>query len=149
MRDSVGIRSSIGFGSSSFVSLIEITIFSRSHGVMCFSRPLLVQSRATVCRNSGRALGIVVAAIGDTAASSSSNSDSDAESRLEDSAGTGMSVAAAFGLSEHAARVGGMVERAFESGLQQKVSRFQSLQLRFSSRLPSSMACEVFENNDH
>lgn len=31
-------------GSSSFFSLIEITIFSRSIGVMCFSQPLLLLS---------------------------------------------------------------------------------------------------------
>jgi hypothetical protein len=32
---------------------------------------------------------------------------------------------------------------------QQKVSRFQRRQLRFSRRLPSSIACDVLEKSDH
>lgn len=34
-------------------------------------------------------------------------------------------------------------------GWQQKVSRFHNRQLRFSNLLPSSIACDVFENSDH
>ena len=84
---------------------------------------------------------------GGDAPSSSSSSD-DTESRLEDSSGTGMSVVAAFGLPENVSR-GELDGCAFDFDVQQKVSRFHSRQLRFSRRLPSSMACEVLENNDH
>lgn len=83
--------------------------------------------------SSGRAWG----------ASESSSSSDTADSRLEDRSGRGMSVVAACGLKEFA---GG--ER--RSGCaQQKVSRFQRRQLRFSRRLPSSIACEVLEKSDH
>ena len=130
--------------SSSFdVSLIEMTIFSRSTGVMCFSRPRLSQLSARL--SSGRALGMVVAEAGVSVASESLNPSEDVESRLDDSSGTGMSLVAAFGIENR----GACVDRACDSGLQQKVSRFHRRQLRFSSRLPSSIACDVLENNDH
>ena len=145
----VEIGKTIGRGSSSCVSLMEMTIFSRSTGVMCFSRPrLLLSHEKSRHVSSGRALGMTVAvACGDGGIESSLSSD-DAESRLDDSSGTGMSVVAAFGFREF--ETGDeVVNRACDSGLQQNVSRFHNRQLRFSSRRPSSIACEVLENNDH
>lgn len=144
----VDIGNAIDFGSNSVVSLMEMTIFSRSTGVMCFSRPLLLLSQESAHRSSGRAFGIMVALAGGDDDSSSSLSSDNVESRLEDSSGTGMSVVAAFGFRE--IEMGGeAVERACDSALQQKVSRFHNRQLKFSNRLPSSIACDVFENNDH
>ena len=110
--------------------------------MMCFSRPLLLHCIASAPLSSGRAL----VAGGDGMLSTLPSEDS--ESRLDESAGTGMSVVAAFGMFERDIRGVG-VERACDSGLQQNVSRFQSLQLKFSNRLPSSIACDVFENSDH
>ena len=116
--------------------------------MMCFSCPLLLLSQESARRSSGRAFGMVVNEEGGDEGSSSSISSDDAESRLEESSGIGMLVVAAFGLSKNVYR-GESVERACDAGLQQNVSRFQRRQLRFSSRFPSSIACEVFENNDH
>ena len=130
--EGVGMGSSIG-STSSWFCLIEMTMFSRSMGVICFSRPRLQSAR----HNSGRAFGILVVAGADRDCSSSSE-DSELTLDENDKRGMGMSVAAAFG--------DGVEGGSFE---QQNVSRFHSLQLRFSSRLPSSMACDVFENNDH
>ena len=132
--EGVGIGISIG-STSSWFCLIEMTMFSRSMGVMCFSRPRLQSAR----HSSGRAFGIVVVAGADCDSPTSSSSD-DVESTLDENErrGMGMLVAAAFGA--------GIDSGSFE---QQNVSRFHSLQLRFSSRFPSSMACDVFENNDH
>lgn len=148
LRDGVCIGSWIG--SSGFVSLMESTIFSRSTGVMCFSRPLPLLWQQSSRRNSGRAFGMVVAVEGGDGMGSSSVSSEDAESRLDESPGTaGMSVAAAFGVFEKW-YCGARVDRDCGSKApQHKVSRFQSRQLRFSSRLPSSVACDVLENNDH
>lgn len=147
----VGIGSAIG--SSCLVSLMLCTIFSKSTGVMCFSRPLLVLLKESCLRNSGRAFGIVVelkvedvAGVDDV--SSSSRSSDPADSRLVDSSGTGMSVVAACGLTANEHR-GESVERACVCGAQQNVSRFHSRQLRFSNRFPSSIACEAFEKSDH
>lgn len=131
-------------GSSCCVSLIEMTIFSRSMGVMCFSRPLLLLLEESVRRSSGRASGMVVWRVADVSSVSSDTADS----TLDESAGTGMSVVAAFGRAGNETR-GGKVDRACDSGLQQNVSRFHKRHDRFSNRLPSSMACDVLENKDH
>jgi hypothetical protein len=66
-------------------------------------------------------------------------SSSEMESQLVDSWGMESSAAVASSSKE-------MFSRAF---LQQKVSLFHSLQLRFSNRLPLSIACEVLEKSDH
>lgn len=127
-------------------------IFSRSTGVMCFSRPLLLLLEESCLRSSGRALetggtGTDVSSCSSSSSWSSSSSSVAAESRLEESSGTGMSVVAACGLTqEHG---GESAARGCWSGVQQKVSRFHSLQLRFSSLLPSSIAWDVLENRDH
>ena len=141
----VGIGMSIG--SRFLFSFIETTIFWRSTGVMCFS-PLLLLLHESARISSGRAFGIGVAEVSGDGVSSSSSSSDDAESRLDESSGTGMSVAAAFGLPENDIR-GEDVDCACAFELQQNVSRFHNRQLKFSSRLPSSIACEVFENSDH
>ena len=112
----------------------------------CFSRPLLLLSQESDSRNSGLFdIMVVVFCAGED--SNSSLSSEDVESRLDDSSGTGMSVVAAFGLRE--IDRGEVVQLACDSGSQQKVSRFHNRQLRFSNRLPSSIACDVFENSDH
>jgi len=130
LNDEAGMTNSTR--SRCWLSLIEMTIFSRSTGVMCFSPPRVLLSVERWRVSSGRAWGT----------SESSSSSDTADSRLEDRSGSGMSLVAACGLKE----AGG--ER--RSGCaQQKVSRFQRRQLRFSSRLPSSMAWEVFEKSDH
>lgn len=148
LKDGVGIGSSIG--SICCVVLMDCTIFSRSIGVMCFSRPLLVLLVESVRRNSGRAFGMTVAGVGDV--SSSSSSSETADSRLEDSSGTGMLVVAAFvaafGFAANEHR-GDSVDLACTSGEQQNVSRFHRRQLKFSSRLPPSIACDVLEKRDH
>jgi len=77
-------------GSRGLVSLMEMTMFSRSMGMVC---RLLLSEEEDSCRlNSGRACGTVTA--DDTASSKSSDR---AESRLEESSGTGMSAVAACG----------------------------------------------------
>ena len=134
LNDDAGMANSTR--SRCWLSLIEMTIFSRSTGVMCFSRATFLLSVERWRVSSGRV---------DGAQEASSSSSDTAESRLEDSSGTGMSLVAARGLYE----VGG-VRRGLASGCaQQKVSRFQRRQLRFSRRLPSSIACDVLEKSDH
>lgn len=138
-------------GSRSLVSFIEMTIFSRSIGVMCFSRPRLRLLSEDSCRlSSGRAFGMRGVIVDEVVSTSRSSSDEVAESRLDDSAGSARSPLAAAA-SERERRWEGALREAFDfdSGAQQNVSRFQRRQLRFSRRLPSSIACEVFENNDH
>lgn len=148
---SVGLVAGVGIGNSigsrCCVSLMEMTIFSRSMGAMCFSRDIRRLSWESARLNSGaESVGMVVAEVSSSSASSISSDD--AESRLDESAGIGMSLVAAFGLSEIESG-GESDERACRSGAQHNVSRFHNRQLRFSNRLPSSIACEVFENNDH
>ena len=146
----VGIGSSIG--SRRFVSLMEMTIFSRSIGVMCFSRPRLrVLSPDSFRLRPGRARGMRGLMVCDVESTSKSSSDDEAESSDDERAG--------IDKSPLVAAVRGIMRRCWEgrlresgrwvSGAQQKVSRFHSRQLRFSSRLPSSIACEVLEKSDH
>ena len=136
LNEDAGMANSIR--SRCWLSLMEMTIFSRSTGVMCFSRARFLLSVERWRVSSGRV---------DGAQEASSSSSDTAESRLEDSSGTGMSPVAARGLYE----AGGVRRRrGLGSGCaQQKVSRFQRRQLRFSSRLPSSIAWEVLEKSDH
>ena len=124
-----------------FVSLMDLTIFSRSMGVMCFSRPRLVLLLLeSTLRSAGCAFGRHVA--GQDVVSSSSKSSEMALSSEEERAGTGMLVAAAFGRSETS-------DLACDSGAQQNVSRFHNRQERFSNRLPSSIAFDAFEKSAH
>lgn len=90
-----GVGSAISIGSIVFVSCIDMTIFCKSMGVMCFSRPLLRLTTDSSLRTCGRARGMD----GDDVSVCSRSSD-EAESRLEDNSGTGMSFVAAFGVCE-------------------------------------------------
>lgn len=150
-------------GSSGLASLIEMTIFSRSIGVMCFSRPRLrLLSVDSLRLSSGRALGMR-GVMGDDASTASSL---ETDSRLEERAGIArvsgcedarwadvvcfVGRAATVVAREGCRHEEGMVrEVGCESGAQQKVSRFHKRQLRFSSRRPFSIACEAFENKLH
>lgn len=108
---------------------MEMTNFSRSVGVMCFS------CAHSVYRSSGRALGRWVVV------NEWSESDDEVDSRLDDSPSIGMSAAAAA--------KGFVAGRDCDLRWQQKVSLFHNRQLRFSSRLPSSTAWEALEKSDH
>jgi hypothetical protein len=108
-------------GSRLFFSLMEMTIFSRSMGVMWFCwRPRLRCSDDSLLLNSGLTMG--EGSNDDTSSSSDSSSDDDT---LLERAGRGMFFRAR-GMREHT-----------------NVSRFHRRQLRFSNRLPSSMASEI------
>jgi hypothetical protein len=145
-----GMGSSIG--SSCLVSLMEMTIFSRSIGVMCFSFPRLRLHSAVSDEE------LMRGATGDDVSNSSSD---EAESKLEERAGSefispccGVAVVdlATFDDREGSERrieVEGALVGDCDAGAQQNVSRFHNRQLRFSSRFPSSMACDVFEKSDH
>lgn len=146
----VGIGSSIG--SRRFVSLMDVTIFSRSIGVMCFSRPRLrVLSPDSFRLRPGRARGMRGVVVCDVECTSKSSSDDEAESSDDESAGIDMSplVAAVCGIMRRCWEGRLRESGRWDSGAQQNVSLFHSRQLRFSSRLPSSIACEVLENSDH
>jgi hypothetical protein len=141
----------ISIGSSCFVSLMEITIFSKSIGVICFSFPRL-RPHSVLASD----IELMRGATGDDVSNSSSD---DAESKLEERAGRESilpaDVVVLTGFDDREGSERRMEEEEvvwvglFAAGAQQNVSRFHSRQLRFSSRLPSSIACDVFENNDH
>ncbi len=101
-------------------------IFCISFEVICFSWRC---SHELVHLSSGGLLG-------------GPSSSEDAESQLEDKSGTESSWAVVASDVAHR----DVLSRAF---LQQNVSRFQRRQLRFSNRLPSSIACDVLEKSDH
>lgn len=133
MTGSAGVRleGSGESGTRSWFVLIEATIFSRSIGEMCgcFRERLSAES---LRRSSGRAR------LGHDRVERCSPSSEDTESMLEESGGRverGVEVedAVCLRLSES--------EGVRASGAQQKDSREKSLQLRFSNRFPSSMAC--------
>lgn len=111
------------------------TIFSKSSGVMCRSRPLLrTQLESFLCR---RGREIFTGADVEFASSLSNSvvSSSATESTLPDKSG----ISAVYRPLEFrdAMEIAGVV--AFASpGSQQKVSLFHNLQLRFSKRRPSS-----------
>ena len=107
-------------GSRLFFSLMEMTIFSRSMGVMWFCwRPRVRCSEDSLLLNSGLTTG--EGSNDDT----SSWSESSVDDTLLERAGRGMFFRAR-GMREHT-----------------NVSRFHRRQLRFSNRLPSSMASEI------
>jgi len=128
-------------GSSSFFSLMLITIFSKPSDVICFSVPLL---RLSTCSESSlRIDGLMMSrgAVCGFACCSIRSSTSDAtESTLADSSGISLD----FGL-ELATLIAGVVASC-GCASQQKVSRFHNLQLRFSSLRPSSIDSAHFEN---
>lgn len=123
-------------GSRSLFSLMMMTIFSRSSGVMCLSRPRLLLVTESCRRTAGRAISrgpeveeAVVLSLSNSSASSFAR-----ESTLLERLGTSYWPS---GLLD-AVEMAGVVELASETGSQQKVSLVQSLQLRFSSLRPSS-----------
>lgn len=123
-------------GSRSFFSLIVITIFSKSSGVICRSLPrLLLQAESCRCT-----LGLVMLRGADVEALSSLSdsmaSSSARESRLPDSSGTSEVYRPSELLCE--IDIAGVVALA-SPGAQQNVSLFHNLQLKFSSRRPSSI----------
>ena len=114
-------------GASAFRDFIDTTIFSRSIEVMCFSLrapPSVLASRI----NSGRARA------GSDFDEKLGRSSEELESTLEESSGT-WSSAAVFRLRSKCKRGDND-----GSGAQQKASRLNNRQLRFSSRFPFSIA---------
>jgi hypothetical protein len=128
-------------GSKSVFSLMLMIIFSRPSDVMCFSLPRLRLSaessapsaRRLECR--GNVAGLTVCLL-------SASSDA-AESTLEDNDGTSFALGC-----RRKTRIAGVVARC-GCASQQKVSLFHNLQLRFSSRLPSSIDSAHFEKTIH
>ena len=126
-----------GQGCSS-CSCMEETIFSRWTEVICFSLPRLLDwnecaasvepgviAKGAVCRCWCR--------------SSSSEASDTAESTLADNSGT-----STFGGLELVISIAGVVA-SWGCGSQQSISRFQTRQLRFSNRRPSSIESAHFE----
>ena len=136
-------------GSSSFFCLMVMTIFSRSCEVMCFSRPRLRPSPEHSGRASrGRLMSSARGEDEDASDDRTTGTSSDvAESTLADSSGVSSGLDNLDGLDGLVGR-GCVGERAEVLGEQQKVSRFQSLQLRFSSRRPSSIDSAHLEHCD-
>jgi hypothetical protein len=124
-------------GSKSVFSLMLMIIFSRPRDVMCFSLPLLRLS-AESSASSRRRLEFRGNVAGLTVCVLSASSDA-AESTLEDNDGTSFALGC-----RRKTRIAGVVARC-GCASQQKVSLFHNLQLRFSSRLPSSIDSAHFE----
>lgn len=139
--DGMGMSMEMGcsFGDSS----IDRTSFCSEKGVMCSAQHWLCAG--SVFNSSGRALGMPGA---DRIAACSSSSDC-TESRLDESEGTLCTAATALGLSESEHRRSDVCFDRDCFALQQNVSRVHNRQLRFSNRLPSLIACDVFESIDH
>ena len=132
MDSTGGDRGMMGSGavSGSLASMMETTIFSSSSEVMWRSRPRLrlLAHESCLCIL-GRTISTgLVSALRSTASSSAT------ESTLPDSCGRSSAVA----LRGYWMSCGWVVqaEMSASSPSQQKVSRFHSRQLRFSSRLP-------------
>lgn len=134
----VGTASAIdGDNGSTFCCFwIKSTIFSRRNELICFSRPLLTAfTDPALCNGSDLK---VTGAVREDGSNWSTSSD-EAESTLTDSSG----MSAVRGLELERLISGVVVERG--CGSQQNVSRFHILQLRFSSRRPSSIDSAHFE----
>jgi hypothetical protein len=101
-----------------FFSLIVMTIFSRSSGVICLSLPRLWLRPESCLRTRGLVRGADV----DAPSLSDSMASSPTELMLPDRSGIDIAVAVVFASPES----------------QQKVYLFHSLQLRFSKPRPSS-----------
>ena len=122
-------------GSRSFFSLMVMTIFSKSSGVMWRSRPLLRLLPESWRATLGRKMlsGADVDAL--SSLSDSITSSSNEPMLLESS---GMSDEYLPSELRCAIEMAGVVALA-SPGAQQKVSLFHNLQLRFSKRRPSSI----------
>ena len=126
-----------GHGRSS-CSCMSDTIFSRWTEVMCFSFPRLVDwfECAAPLGFDGTATSPVRDCWGPSSSSKASES---AESTLADNSGT-----SAFDGLDLVISTAGVVAN-WGCGSQQSTSRFQTRQLRFSSRRPSSIESAHFE----
>lgn len=125
-------------GSISFLSLIEITIFSKPREVICFSLPLL---RLSSELGLGPWMLISTAPISNLRWPSIRSASSDAnESTLADNSGTSFDPGPGLETS-----IGGVVVNC-GCDSQQRVSRPQILQLRFSNLRPSSIDSAHREN---
>lgn len=123
-------------GSSSFFSLMESTILSRSAGVICLD---LRQLSAESClSSSGR-----IEDVEDPAARFSREDEGEevGEEGLQDSSGIG----AFSSLTLREANDHDRLLSRVRSGAQQSVSRFHNRQLRFSNLLPSSIVSAHLE----
>lgn len=131
-------------GWSSFFSLMVETIFSRSSGVMCLSRPRLRLLAESCLRIWGREMsrGLEVEEVEEV--SNSRASSSTTESGLLERSGTSVVYRPSDVLADW--EVVRVVVLASETGSQQKVSLFHNLQLRFSRRRPSSREPAQREN---
>lgn len=110
---------------------------------MCFSLPRLRVSSVVKQVSSGRTTSEGV--VEGMARTSGGESIVDALLMLDANSGVFAKLVSTSGRGEYCRRR----DRACVSGRQQNVSRFHSRQLRFSSRLPSSNAADVFENTVH
>lgn len=133
----------IGF--RSFFSLMVMTIFSRSSGVIWRSRPrllLLTESCRRICgceMSSGAEVEEEVWSLSNSSASSSAS-----DSTLPERLGTSYRPSELLNAMEMA----GVVELASDTGSQQKVSLFHNLQLKFSNLRPSSSDPEHREKTE-
>lgn len=134
-------------GSKSFFSLIAITIFSKSSGVMCLSRPrlrlLFIESCLWIW---GREISSG-ADVEEVSESNSRASSSGNESRLPERSGRSCVYWPSESLLEM--EIAGVVALASPFGSQQKVSRVHNLQLKFSNLRPSSNDPEHLEKTVH
>ena len=124
------------------LSWIETTIFSRPSDVMCFSLPRLAAIVSWGVR--GGEVLISRGAVGEHSGFSGVSDSSEAtESTLDESSGTSFF----FGLGLGSVIAG--VVASFGWVSQQRVSRAQNRQLRFSSLRPSSTVSAHFEKTEH
>ena len=134
-------------GSSSFFSLMVMTIFSRSSGVIWRSRPRLLLLTESFLRIRGCAMSRGADVDEEVLSlSNSSASSSASESRLPERLGTSVEYRPSEFLD--AIEMAGVVAFASETGSQQNVSLFHNLQLKFSNRRPSSNDPEHLEKTD-
>ena len=124
-------------GSNSFFSLIVMTIFSRSSGVMCLSRPRLRLPTESCLRIKGCAISRGAEVDEEVLSDSNSRASSSSESMLPERSGTSVDEYRPSELLEEI-EIAGVVALASETGSQQNVSLFHNLQDRFSNLRPSS-----------
>lgn len=132
----VGSGGSGESGLMALFCLMEMTIFSRSSGEMCFSLRGPRDSSESSLRSSGRA------DVGQEWVARSRWLLDDAESKLDESSGTS-SDAGVLRLDAGEQDKGN--DRGWSGARQQKLSRLKMRQLMFSYRLPSSSMSEHFE----
>lgn len=134
-------------GSRSFFSLIVMTIFSRSSGVICRSRPRLRLFTESCLWISGWAMSRG-ADVEEELSVSNSKASSSNESRLPERLGTSVLEYRPSELLDEM-EIAGVVALASDTGSQQKVSLFHNLQLKFSSLRPSSNEPAHLEKTVH